>query len=111
MKKIARKSVILIVLLMICQNIACADSPTRKLGRGLANVTMGWAEIFTTTKRASEEHGYIAGCLYGLTAGIGRAIWRTSVGVYETITFPLPIPQDYQPIMEPEYVVDSLFFE
>lgn len=111
MKKIFKTFVMLIALLVFWQNVSLADNPIEKLGRGLANTATGWIEVFTTVKRHSEEHGYAAGLLFGLPVGIGRALWRTSVGVYETVTFPVPLPRYYEPIMEPEFVFESPLFE
>lgn len=111
MKKILSTFIMLIVLLVFCQNISFAGDPIKKLYRGLANTTTGWAEIFTTTNRNIEDKGFLGGAVFGIPAGILNALWRTSVGIYETVTFPLPLPRNYEPVMEPEFVVDSSIFK
>jgi putative exosortase-associated protein (TIGR04073 family) len=40
----------------------------------------------------------------GLAKGVGMTIVRTGAGVYETVTFPFPIPEGYGPVLEPEFV-------
>ena len=45
-----------------------------------------------------------AGFTWGLLRGVGYGFIRTAGGVYETVTFPVPAPADYRPIMVPEYV-------
>ena len=107
MKKILRTVVMLAACLIVWQNLALADGPTRKLRRGLANIATGWLEVFATPKRHCEDRGW-TGVLTGIPAGIGRMIWRTSAGAYETITFPLALPEDYQPIIEPEFMFEYL---
>jgi putative exosortase-associated protein (TIGR04073 family) len=43
----------------------------------------------------------------GLFRGVCLGFVRTLGGCYETLTFPFPIPDDYQPLMEPLYVFSS----
>jgi len=42
-----------------------------------------------------------------LAKGVGMTIVRTGAGVYETVTFPFPIPEGYTPVIEPEYVMQA----
>lgn len=107
MKKALAALAILVSCLLVWQGSSFADCPTRKLRRGLANIATGWLEVFTTTQRHYEERGW-SGWLTGIPTGLGRMIWRTSAGVYETVTFPLALPEDYRPIMEPEFLFDYL---
>jgi len=79
--------------------------PLTKLGRGLANIFGGWAEIpkeFYARSKDSETLGAII--FTAPVVGIAKAAGRTTVGFFETLTFFLPIPKDYGPIIEPEYV-------
>ncbi len=88
----------------------CEDSgPLKKLGRGLSNSITGVLEIPFSIRENSEEHGYMAGGLYGIPVGIGRAAMRTLVGIYETVTFALPFPENYEPILEPQFSEKSPF--
>ncbi len=82
-----------------------AMGATRKLGRGLANVGLGWMELFKGMQSVSEEKGFLAGITWGPLYGAANAVKRTSVGVAETVTFPAPGPYHYQPILEPEFVL------
>lgn len=107
MKKMSKATVLLIALVIFCQNTAFADTAIDKLRRGLVNCGTGWIELFTTVRRHSDENGYAAGVLFGIPAGIARALWRTGVGVYETATFPIPLPRYYRLIMEPEFVMED----
>ena len=88
-------------------NASYANGPFTKLGRGLANTFTGWIELFTTTHKACLEHDYMVGYLYGLPEGVVRSLLRTIAGIYEVVSFPIPIPADYESVIEPEFVMKS----
>lgn len=62
--------------------------PTRKLGRGLANVAFGATELIFTPTVINERDGNAAGFSYGPVKGIGRFFFRMGMGIYEITTFP-----------------------
>ena len=82
-----------------------AIGATRKLGRGLSNVGLGWVEIFKGMQSVGEEKGFWAGATWGPLYGAANAIKRTGVGVVETVTFPVRGANNYGPILEPEFVL------
>ena len=94
--------VIIAVMGMATQ--AFAQDPAKKLGRGLANILTGWIELPKNIYDTSVEENVLSGLTMGLAKGVGMTIVRTGAGVYETVTFPFPIPEDYQPVLEPEFV-------
>ncbi len=61
-----------------------------KLGRGLGNIAFGWVEIPGTIQQQYREHDAPASFFSGLLIGGAKALGRTAVGVYETVTFVLP---------------------
>ena len=77
-----------------------------KLGRGLSNVLLGWAEIPVTFDEKLKEGkplGYLIGVVPVL--GTARAVLRTSTGVFEMFTFPVSdLEVNFDPILEPEYI-------
>lgn len=79
----------------------------RKLGRGLANLTMGWMEIFKGIQEVDRNQNTIAAITWGPVYGLGNAISRTATGAFETLTFPIPTTaeKDYRPILEPEFIL------
>ena len=84
-----------------------ADTMWSKFGRGVNNVIFGWVELVRQPEVMHREEGErwpiaVAG---GLLRGIPYSIARTAVGVYEILTFPIPRPRDFRPIMLPEHVV------
>ena len=75
----------------------------RKLGRGIANVLFGIVEVPNQITQTTSERGGAAGSTFGVGKGLMRWIGRELVGVYEIVTFPLPLPRGYKPIMKPEW--------
>jgi putative exosortase-associated protein (TIGR04073 family) len=85
------------------------DGAMDKLGRGFAGMTTGFLELPGNIAAESRDRGPLAGMTVGFAKGIGMIPVRTLVGVYEFVTAPIPAPDDYAPILEPEYPWD--YFE
>ena len=66
------------------------QGPTRKLGRGLANITFGSTEFFDTICKINDREGNAEAASYGVVKGIGRTLLRLRYGVYDVLTFPFP---------------------
>jgi len=106
MKSILKGIIICVAILMVI-NIATASyaqDPAKKLGRGVANILTGWVELPKNIYDTSVEDNPLSGLTIGLAKGVGMTIVRTGAGVYETVTFPFPIPEGYVPVLEPEFV-------
>ena len=74
--------------------------PTRKLGRGLANVVFGVAELPVQIARVNEREGNSAALSYGVVRGVGRTCMRIQAGLGELFSFPFPVYQGtYYPIL------------
>ena len=91
------------LLLMMLPTAGFAQDAFTKLGRGLANALTGWLEIPKNIYSTSLESNALAGATLGLAKGAGMTLVRTGAGIYEIATFPFPLPEDYKPILEPEY--------
>lgn len=104
------KGIIICVAILMILNIATsgyAQDPAKKLGRGIANILTGWVELPKNIYDTSVEDNPLSGLTIGLAKGVGMTIVRTGAGVYETVTFPFPIPEGYAPVLEPEFVFKS----
>lgn len=95
---------LVMVMVLAVATASYAQDPAKKLGRGLANILTGWIELPKNIYDVSVEDNPLAGLTIGLAKGIGMTIVRTGAGIYEVITFPFPIPEDYGPVLEPEFV-------
>lgn len=83
-----------------------------KGGRGLTNIFTGWAEIPKKMSRTWREKGDpVTGFFVGGATGLGMALVRTATGFYDFFTFPIPFPKDYKSIIEPEFIVPSIWNE
>lgn len=82
---------------------------TRKLVRGSANIAFGWCEIPRNIHYKIEDLDPLTGTIVGLVRGTGQAVVRTSWGVWEVVTFPVPIPSEYRNLVQPEFVWQDLF--
>ncbi|MDD5680666.1 MAG: exosortase system-associated protein, TIGR04073 family [Candidatus Omnitrophica bacterium] len=97
-------SVIIICLFAIQSTSFAQNNMLRKLGRGFANVATGAIEVPKAIQETFYEEGPIAAGSWGLFDGLYKFVARTVVGVYEIISFPIPLPADYAPIVEPEFL-------
>jgi putative exosortase-associated protein (TIGR04073 family) len=75
-----------------------------KLLRGVANMLTGWAELPKQVHHLWVHEGWVSGLTRGTIDGLGMLIARTLAGAYETVSFPLPVPPSYRPLLEPPYV-------
>lgn len=77
---------------------------TRKLGRGLANVATAPLELIRTPYFVEQRDGGLASITVGIVQGVGAVVIRELAGIVETVTFPIPLPKRFAPLIEPEFV-------
>jgi putative exosortase-associated protein (TIGR04073 family) len=87
------------------------DKALHKLGRGISNILTGWMEIPKEIAEAWRETDPFTGVIVGSIKGVGYFVVRFCAGFYEILTFPMPFPEDYGPIIEPEFVLPPIFGE
>ncbi|MEW5759071.1 MAG: exosortase system-associated protein, TIGR04073 family [Candidatus Omnitrophota bacterium] len=83
--------------------------PLRKLGRGLQNITIGFPfQLFKDVEDTYKQDGVVAAGTAGAIKGLAKGTIRLFTGLYETLTFIFPIPEDYKPIMnDPEFFLQT----
>jgi len=79
------------------------NSAARKFGRGLAGMTLGVLEIPGNVVQESRTNGVPYGLTIGFAMGVGKFVARELVGVYEFLTAPFEIPDDFEPVLQPEF--------
>jgi putative exosortase-associated protein (TIGR04073 family) len=108
----AKKAIFLLVIVAMIAGIAApayCDDPLKKLGRGTANVLTCPLELFLQPSRVNNTDGPVAGFTYGIIKGVAMMGLRAIVGAYEIISFPVPIPKDYGPILkDPEFFFEDM---
>ena len=106
------KAFVVLVLVSGLTSLALADiqdppandyGPTRKLGRGLANLFLASSEIFVTVTTVNAKQGNAAAAGYGVVRGLGRSAARHLAGFLDLVCFPVPSCHDsYYPILPAE---------
>ena len=77
------------------------QGPTRKLGRAVSNILYGWSELPTTVAKVNDVEGNSAAAGYGVVRGVGRSVMRMQAGIFELLTFPIPVVRgSYFPVLE-----------
>lgn len=103
-----------VVLLAVAMSIAIAASaageelakstPGQKALRGATNLSLGLVlELPRMIYYETRAQGPLLGIPAGFLAGFGLGLMRTAVGAYELLTFPIPLPDDYKPILSPRF--------
>lgn len=98
---------VLTIFVMVAPAFAADKLPQKmgkKLGRGILNTLTGLLEVPRNIYQTSKESNIVLGLTMGTAKGIGMAVVRTGAGIYDAVTFPLPIPGGYEPVLEPELV-------
>ena len=78
-------------------------TPQRKLQRGFLNVALSPIEISNELSKEVRNDTFPPSWVAGLGRGSIYAVGRALVGVYEMVTFPLPYPAHYKPVLSPEF--------
>ncbi|MBU0684169.1 MAG: exosortase system-associated protein, TIGR04073 family [Candidatus Omnitrophota bacterium] len=88
-----------VYLFFFTPGVANASGPLEKLGRGIVNVLISPLEI----PKGMGDLGMFTGMTWGVLKGTFNVVKRSVVGIYEVISFPVPVPKDYEPILtDPE---------
>ena len=98
---------LLIGMILLQSTTLAAQTRKRKLLRGAVNTLTGWIELPKNIYDKTVEDNLATGLTAGLIGGVGMSVVRTGTGVYEVITFPVPCPENYEPILEPEFVLSE----
>jgi len=99
---------IAVALPVFAQEGSVVEKMGKKLGRGLVNVATGWIELPKNIYDTSvETNNPLMGLTYGLVKGVGMTVVRTGAGAYDVVTFLFPIPEDYEPLLDPEFVFEE----
>lgn len=74
-----------------------------KLGRGAANVFTSVVEVPKNISNEWRKSDPVTGVIVGTVKGFAWWGTRVAVGAFEVVTFPVPVPANYEPLMYPEY--------
>lgn len=102
-----------------CMGSVCAkegeepyiDRALRKLGRGVANVVTCPAELIYRPNIISHQEGYVPAMTVGILQGVWYTLLRGVAGLCEVATFYMGVPNDFKPLVQPEFVFEALHRE
>jgi len=80
------------------------EGSSRKLGRGISNAITFPFELIRTPTLVGRRDGNVAALSVGVVQGTVRAVLRGLTGLFELATFYVEIPNDFGPLMKPEFV-------
>lgn len=81
--------------------VAAEDGPLKKLGRGVTNMIEGPAEFYAQTVLMKDTTDPLFNLVAGSVKGFGMFLVREAVGIYDIVTFPVPVPLGYKPLIRP----------
>ena len=105
---------ILIVLLLalvpsgLAVDLEPEGTMSRKLQRAFLNVALAPIEISYELKKARLQETAIPNWFIGTLRGGFAMVGRMIIGIYELVTFPIPIPKNYEPVIYPEFAWQHL---
>ena len=104
-----RLSVVLLIMVLALSFTAPSYGQTmsKKLARGLANVLTAPLEPIVQMMNETRDHGDMRGFFMGGSKGLVNMFGRIGTGIYEIVTFPIPVPKEYRPIFLPEFVIEG----
>jgi putative exosortase-associated protein (TIGR04073 family) len=103
-----RKTALFLLLLSFFSAVPSgvrADDGWSKLGRGFANIAGSPLELGKQPMEMAKIEPWPIAFFGGFFKGLTFMIARIGVGVYEIVTFPIPWPHGYGPIIHPEFPV------
>jgi putative exosortase-associated protein (TIGR04073 family) len=80
----------------------------RKLQRGFLNIALSPIEISNELAKETKNDGMPPSWLTGAGRGAIYMLGRALVGAYEIVTFAVPCPAGYKPVIQPEFPWQNL---
>lgn len=100
-----RAALFLLALLLFMNTTSaghCQDA-FRKLGRGVVNIVASPLEFTKAVGDSYQNGGVFEVITYGIFKGGIMMVVRAGLSCYEAVTFPIPLPENYKPILQPEF--------
>lgn len=101
------KSFALMTAFFMAVPAAYADDAFVKLGRGVVNVVTSPLEYPVQYMVLEEEHNAPVALISTVLYGTLFTVTRILGGAYEIVTFPIPLPRNYEPLMHPPTPVEA----
>ncbi len=102
-------SLFLLLATVCVPPVRAEDGAWKKAGRGMNNFVFGYYEMVLQARELAKTERWPTAISGGFFKGLFRGTLRTAAGVVELVTFPLPIPWGYAPLIEPEFVMEPAY--
>lgn len=99
---------LLVMMLMFSGTPAFAQNPVIKLSRGLVNIISSPLEYYIQYNVLSSDYHPGVAAVATTVYGTGFMLARVLGGVYEAVTFPVPLPENYAPVFGAQTPLDAL---
>jgi len=103
-------TIVFLLCLAVSGKCLADDGPGQKLSRGIVNIATAPLEIPKQTVIYYKEGVAVTkhfivwiGC--GVVKGMANMVGRAGSGVWDIVSFPFGVPENYEPLFEPAYVV------
>ncbi len=110
-----KSKILLLIMAISCLNspafaasLEPGGTPLRKLQRGFLNAAFSPIELLYSIKKENQQESFPPGWALGIGKGSFATVERASVGIFEILTFPFQMPEDYQPLIQPEFAWQKL---
>lgn len=98
---------VLVLFVFTAVPLYAADDPVYKLGRGMTNLLTGAGELVIQVIASQPGHDPLTGTFTGLFRGVFFTVARELTGVYEVLSFPIPVPKNYEPLWKPATIFEA----
>lgn len=82
-------------------------APFTKFGRGVINVILSPLEVYYQVRKMEKANNEWISWIGGIPKGLLFFPLRLVVGAYDIVTFPIPFPKHYAPVVQPETLVEG----
>lgn len=101
-------SALLLLTLAAGPQTAFAEDAVIKLSRGIVNIVTSPLEYYVQYNLSAEGNNPLVGLLGGVFYGTGFTVARIISGAYDIVTFPIPLPKGYEPLMKPDTGIEAV---
>lgn len=90
-----------------------AQNPADKLSRGIINIVTSPVEIAKQVdlswKQSVQQSNHVSSSkvLSGFVKGLAYTVGRMGSGIWDVVSFPFKTPNNYEPLMKPDFVLDK----
>ena len=102
-----KKSITALFTFLLLASPAWAGDPMTKLARGVGNIATSPLEYANQFGAGLSSGNPLVPIFRSVGYGTVMTVARILGGAYEVVTFPIPVPQNYDPLMNPPTAIET----